>query len=81
MKSFYICAPCIKKPFLDSQKDAFTFGDQNSFVSLNVSSMKELKFKFRRFKLSKQPKEGQVIASFQVSAQKPAIKVGNIRKL
>ena len=31
----------------DSQKRAFTFEDQNAFVSLNVSSIKELRFKFK----------------------------------
>ena len=60
--------------FLDNQKRAFTFEDQNSFVSLNVSSMKELKFKF---KLSKNTAENKTIASIRIPTEKD-LKVGNI---
>jgi hypothetical protein len=49
--------------FLDSQKSAFTFGDKNAFVSLNVSSIKELKLKFKSSKYHK----NSIIASIQSS--------------
>ena len=46
----------------DSQKRAFTFEDKNAFVSLNVSTIKELKFKFKSLKYHK----STIIASIRL---------------
>ena len=50
---------------LACQKGALTFGNLNSFVLLNVSSLKEVKFKFRSLKSN----IGSMIAAIQIPSQ------------
>lgn len=61
--------------FLDSQKAAFTFYDRSAFVSLNVSLMKELKFKFRLLK----SEENKIIATVHIPDYEKDLTVGNVR--
>ena len=57
---------------LDNQKGAITLENQNAFVSLNVSSMKELKFKFKLLRAGK----SETIAVLRL-ADKTDIKVSD----